>query len=92
MDYEMILLYGTIGAGVALAAYGAYKKIIADGKISIGEIIDLAEDLQDIAKTLPSIDEVKKMKKAELVALCEENGLDTDGVKADLIARIQELE
>ncbi len=29
------------------------------------------------------------LKKAELVALCEEKGLDTEGTKADLIARLE---
>tara|TARA_Y100001973_G_C5157412_1_gene311612 strand:+ start:91 stop:471 length:381 start_codon:yes stop_codon:yes gene_type:complete len=29
------------------------------------------------------------LKKAELIALCEENDLDTSGVKADLVARLE---
>tara|TARA_Y100001963_G_scaffold31837_1_gene43931 strand:- start:37691 stop:37981 length:291 start_codon:yes stop_codon:yes gene_type:complete len=91
MDLEMIILYGTIGAGVALAAYKAYQKVMADGKITIGEVLELGEDLQEIAGKLPPLDEIKKMKKAELVALCEENGLDTNGVKADLLERLEKI-
>ena len=87
----MIVLYATIGAGICLGAYKAYKQLMADGKITIDEIIDLAEDLGNIAKTLPAVSQIKKMKKSELLALCEENGLETDGVKADLIARIEEV-
>jgi hypothetical protein len=92
METEMIILYATILAGLALAAYKAYKRIMADGEVSLGEIIDLAEDLSEIIKKLPTKAQLKRMKKDELIALCEENGLDTTGVKADLIARLQELE
>ena len=91
MDYEMIILYGAIGIGVALAAYKTYQRLMADGKIDIKEILGLAKDLQEIADTLPSMNEIKKMKKAELIALCEENGLDTAGVKADLLGRLEKI-
>ena len=91
MDLEMIVLYGTIAVGVGLGAYKTYQRLMADGKISIGEVLELAEDLQELADDLPSLDEIKKLKKAELVALCEANGLDTKGVKADLIARLSEI-
>jgi len=91
MELEMILLYATIGAGICLAAYKLYKRLMADGKITLDEIIDLVEDLGEIAKTLPTASELKKMKKSELLELCEANGLDTKGVKADLRARLQEI-
>ena len=87
----MMIIYATIGAGVCVAAYKVYKKIGVDGKVTIDEILDLIEDLGDIAKTLPSSSELKQMKKAELIALCEENGLDIDGVKADLLVRLDTL-
>jgi polyhydroxyalkanoate synthesis regulator phasin len=92
METEMIILYATILAGLALGAYKTYKRLMADGKITLDEVLELAEDLKEISKTLPSAKELKKMKKAELLSLCEENGLDTKGVKADLIARLEELE
>lgn len=91
MDIDMMIIYATIGAGVCLAAYKLYKKIMADGKVTIDEIVDLVGDLGDIAKTLPSSSKLKQMKKAELIALCEENGLEIDGVKADLLARLDTL-
>ena len=91
MDYEMIMLYGTIGVGAALAAYKVYKKVMADGKISLDEVLDVVDDLQDIADDLPSLSELKKMKKAELVALCEKHGLDANGLKADLIEQLKTI-
>jgi len=91
MDIDMMIIYAAIGAGVCLSAYKVYKKVMADGKVTIDEIIDLVEDLGDIAKTLPSSNKLKQMKKAELIALCEENDLDIDGVKADLLSRLDTL-
>ena len=87
METEIIIL----GIGIAVVAiergYKFYKKVMADGKITLDEVIEAADMLKD----LPSISEVKKMKKADLVALCEEHGIDSDGVKADLIARLEEV-
>ena len=85
MEIEIIIL----GIGIAVVAiergYKFYKKVMADGKITLDEVIEAADMLKD----LPSISEIKKMKKADLVALCEEHGIDSDGVKADLIARLE---
>ena len=87
METEIIIL----GIGISVVAiergYKFYKKVMADGKITLDEVIEAADMLKD----LPSISEVKKMKKADLVALCEEHGIDSDGVKADLIARLEEV-
>ena len=87
METEIIIL----GIGIAVVAiergYKFYKKVMADGKITLDEVIEAADMLKD----LPSISEVKKMKTADLVALCEEHGIDSDGVKADLIARLEEV-
>ncbi len=91
METEMIMLYVAIAAGLGLGAYKAYKKLMADGKITLDEVIDLAEDLVGAAKTLPSLSSLKKMKKADLVALCDENGLEVKGTKAELLARIEEI-
>ena len=44
METEMIILYVTIAAGLGLGAYKAYKKLMADGKITLDELIDLGED------------------------------------------------
>lgn len=36
------------------------------------------------------MDDLSSMLKADLIALCEDRGLDTDGTKAQLIARLEE--
>lgn len=87
METEMIIL----GIGLTVLAiergHKLYKKYMADGKITLDEVLEMAE----MAKDLPSLSQVKKMKKADLVALCEEHGIDSKGVKADLIARLEEV-
>jgi len=90
MDIEMIILLAAIAVGLGLAGYKTYKKWMADGKITLDEVIDLADDLKDIASKLPSLSSIKKMKKAELIELANENGLAVDGTKADLISRLEE--
>ena len=61
-----------------------FKKVMADGKITLDEVMEAV----DMVKELPSLSEIKKMKKADLVALCEEHDIDPKGVKADLIERL----
>tara|TARA_R110000824_G_scaffold101190_1_gene240294 strand:+ start:316 stop:621 length:306 start_codon:yes stop_codon:yes gene_type:complete len=90
MDIEMIILIAAIAVGLGLAGYRTYKKLMADGKITLDEVMDLADDLKDIALKLPSLSSLKKMKKDELIDLANENGLAVDGTKADLIARLKE--
>ena len=53
-------------------------------------MLELAEDLKDLAEKLPSISSMSRMKKGELIALANENGLAVDGTRADLISRMQE--
>ena len=91
MDLETVVVYATLIGGCLLAIWKAYEKIFADGKITLDEVLDLAEKLEEATDSLPSLGELKKMKKAELVALCEENGLDPKGVKADLVERLKTL-
>ena len=86
----MIILLAAIAVGLGLATYTLYKKLMADGKITFHEVMDLAEDLKDLADKLPSLSSIKKMKKGELVSLCNDNGLAVDGTKADLISRMKE--
>jgi cell division septal protein FtsQ len=90
MDSEMIILIAAIAVGLGLAGYKAYKKLMADGKITLDEVLDLAEDLKDIVEDLPSLSAIKKMKKDELIELANKNGLAVDGTKADLISRLEE--
>lgn len=85
MDTEQALLIAGIGMVALEGARRFFKKVMADGKITLDEVIEAV----DLVKELPSLSQIKKMKKAELVALCEEHGLDADGVKADLIQRLE---
>jgi len=85
MEIEIALLAIGVSIVAVERGYKLYKKYMADGKITLDEVLEIAE----MAKDLPSLSQVKKMKKAELVALCEEHGIDADGVKADLIARLE---
>lgn len=81
----MIILGIGLGVLAIERGYKLYKKYMADGKITLDEVLEMAE----MAKDLPSLSQVKKMKKADLVALCEEHGIDAKGVKADLVKRIE---
>lgn len=90
MDAEMIILLAAIAVGLGLAGYRTYKKLMADGEITLDEVLELAEDIKEIVEDLPSLSAIKKMKKAELIALANDNGLDVDGTKADLISRLKE--
>ena len=92
MEIEIIVLYICIAAGLGLGAYKYYKKLMADGKITLDEVLDLVDDVQDVVEKLPSISKIKKMKKDELIALCKDNGLEVSGTKADLISRLEEIQ
>ena len=85
MDMEQALLLAGIGLAVLEGARRFLKRVMADGQITLDEVMEAVE----IAKELPTLSEVKKMKKVELVALCEEHGLDADGLKSDLIERLK---
>ena len=85
MDMEQGLLILGIGLVALEGARRFLRKVLADGKITLDEVMEAVE----IAKELPSLSQVKRMKKADLVALCEEHGLDADGVKADLSERLE---
>lgn len=86
-----IVYYAAIGGIVVASGYQLYRKYFADGKITLDEIKDIIDDVEEIVDSLPSKSELSKMKKADLIALCEEHGLDTDGVKAVLVERLLEV-
>jgi len=88
----MIVLYICIAAGLGLGAYKYYKKLMADGKITLDEVLDLVDDVKDAIEDLPSLSQIKKMKKDELIGLCKDNGLEVSGTKADLISRLEEIQ
>ena len=78
MDMEQGLLILGIGLVALEGARRFFKKVMADGKITLDEVMEAV----DMVKELPSLSEVKKMKKADLVALCEEHGLDAKARQA----------
>ena len=92
MEVEMIVLYICIAAGLGLGAYKYYKKLMADGKITLDEVLDLVDDVKDAVENLPSLSKIKKMKKDELIGLCKDNGLEVSGTKAELISRLEEIQ
>ena len=92
MEVEMIVLYICIAAGLGLGAYKYYKKLMADGKITLDEVLDLVDNVKDAVEDLPSLSKIKKMKKDELIGLCKDNGLEVSGTKAELIIRLEEIQ
>ena len=54
MDIEMIAGLAVLGIGVAVWGVKKYKSVMADGKITLDEIIDTTKDVADKAE------EVKK--------------------------------
>jgi hypothetical protein len=95
INMQEYMYYATGVAIVSAGLYGIYKKYLKDGKLTLDEVMDIVEDVEDIVDDLtnayPSLAELKKMKKAELVALCEKYDIDAKGVKAELVSRLSEL-
>lgn len=101
----LLIAVGIIGT-VAALAYRAYLKhkpaiddILEDGVdlSDVAEIIELAKDAKDdIAEIkeaideFPSWNELKRMKKAELMDLADKHGLPTEGTRAYLIDTLTE--
>lgn len=94
---DLELWIAVLAAVLGLTVWGLkkYQKIMADGKVSLDEIIDtLTESESKIDDVVEAVDEVTAAmdakKKAELIEMCKEKGLPTSGTKADLIARLSE--
>ena len=96
-EQEIAVVLGlvVIWGSVCVWAYKKYKQIVADGVVTIEEIIDVVEDgAQKIKEALGETDDLKglsRMKKGALISLCKKYGLDDAGTRADLIARLKEL-
>jgi hypothetical protein len=84
------LYYGVAGAILLSAGYKLYRKFLADGKLTLDEIIEAVEEIKDVVDDLPSKSQLSKLKKDELIALCEERGVDTKGIKKELVERLLE--
>ena len=58
------------------------------GGLTMDEIEEIVEDVKELVEDVPTVSELKKMLKADLVALCEKHGVDAKGTKSDLIDRL----
>jgi molybdenum cofactor biosynthesis enzyme len=94
---DLELWIAVLAAVLGLTVWGLkkYQTIMADGKVSLDEIIDTLteseskiDDVVDAVEDLTAAMDAKK--KAELVEMCKEKGLPTSGTKADLISRLSE--
>ncbi len=103
----ILTIVGLLGivAAVAYRAYLKHKDTIAeileDG-LSLDDLDDIKqlaedakEDIEEVVNLVSSMpktkSELKAMKKAELVALADENNLDLKGTKAELVERLLPL-
>jgi|TARA_R110001592_G_scaffold89703_3_gene263650 hypothetical protein len=59
MDIDTIVLYGLVLAFVGEKGLALYKRVMADGKITLDEIQDIIEEVTDIA------DDAKEMLEEE---------------------------
>jgi len=100
MDMEYIAVIGGIalfGAGLALKYYKKLKpaldEALEDGQLTLDEVMGLVDDAKEIVdeiKTIPSFSKMKRMRKSEVLNLCAEHGIDTEGTKDELIAKLKE--
>lgn len=93
IELEVWLALGGAVAAAGIWALKKYQKLNADGKITLDEIIGAVEEGEKFAdKIIEATEDLEKAlkakKKAELIAIAEEKGLDTSGTKADLIEKI----
>lgn len=107
MERDTLLMGIALIGIVAAALYRAYLKLkpsldlaLEDGSLSLSEVMDMKDELIDVAgdvgdliKSLPSASELKKMKKADLLALAEKNNVELSSAtltKAQIIAEMLE--
>lgn len=104
MDTEILLIGIGIIGGAGAYLYSKYKKIkpqldeaMADGELSIDEMLDIGQQIVDVVEEVkeavdefPSWNELKRMKKAELMDLADKHGLPTEGTRAYLIDTLTE--
>jgi len=93
-DIEVILLAVAALLGIAAWARQKYMSMMADGKITLDEIIDSVGEAK--VKAAEAEAEIEKIEKtlashnvSELKAMLKEAGLSVKGKKADLVARLE---
>tara|TARA_R110002020_G_C15852337_1_gene736255 strand:+ start:21 stop:329 length:309 start_codon:yes stop_codon:yes gene_type:complete len=101
MDIEELALYGAIGlfaVGLGYKYYdkakALYKRVMADGKITLDEVTDIIDEIEEVVdelKDMPSLSKLRKMRKSEVMNLCKEHGIDTKGTKDQLIERLSNM-
>ena len=86
---------GLAGLGVLWWAYKRYKVIMADGKITLDEVLETVEEAIDIVNNAvnnaKTYNDIESLKKVDLVELCRENGFKVSGNKADLLERLEDI-
>jgi hypothetical protein len=105
METESILLLVGASAAVVYAIYKRYLLIkpqideaLADGELSLDEVMDLAddvvefvEDAKEIVESMPSKSALMKMTKPELVEFAQGHGVDVAGTKSAIVERLVQL-
>ena len=93
-DIEVILLAVAALIGIAAWARQKYLSMMADGKITLDEIIDSVGEAK--VKAAEAEAEIEKIEKtlashnvSELKVMLKEAGLSVKGKKADLVARLE---
>lgn len=94
-DIEIILVAGAALVGIAVWALKKYKTVMADGELTIDEILSSLNEAEDKIEEAEEQIEVltdayDKYKVTELRVMLKEKGLSTKGNKAQLIARLEE--
>ena len=94
-DIEIILVAGAALVGIAVWALKKYKTVMADGELTIDEILSSLNEAEDKIEEAEEQIEVltdayDKYKVTELRVMLKEKGLSTKGNKAELIARLEE--
>lgn len=99
MNEEIIL---GIGVGMFAIGFGIkhYRKLrtkiakaMEDGDLNLSEALDIVEEMKESIEeiqSLPSLSALKRMRKDDLIALCAEHNVDTEGTKAVLIEKLKE--
>ena len=96
-----------VGASAAVV-YAIYKRYLlikpqidealADGELSLDEVMDLAddvvefvEDAKEIVESMPSKSALMKMTKPDLVEFAQGHGVDVAGTKSAIVERLLQL-
>lgn len=100
MDLETLGIISAIslfGAGLALKYWKKLKPkldlALEDGQLTLEEAMNLVDDAKEIVeevKSLPSLSKMRKMRKSEIMNLCAEYDIDTEGTKDQLIEKLKE--